>query len=175
MRVLTATNRDLETAVSDGRFREDLYYRINVIGIELPPLRSRGTDTLRLAEYFLKQFAAAEGKAVEGLAEGVAEKLLAYSWPGNIRELRNVMERAVALTRYDKITIEDLPERISNFSGGTLFIGGLDPNELVSMEELERRYISHVLEATGGNQSQAARILGLDRKTIYRKLKQDAD
>ncbi|PAY19910.1 Fis family transcriptional regulator [Rhodopirellula sp. SM50] len=173
VRVLTATNRDLETSVAEGRFREDLFYRINVIGIQLPPLRARGTDTLRLAEHFLKQFARSERKSVDGFAEGVAEKLLAYSWPGNIRELRNVIERAVALTRYDKITIEDLPEKISNFSAGTLFIGGLDPSELVPMEDIERRYINHVLEAVGGNQTQAARILGLDRKTIYRKLKQE--
>jgi len=174
VRVLSATNRDLETAVADGRFREDLYYRINVIGLELPPLRSRVTDTLRLAEHFLKHFALAENKSVNGLSEGVGEKLLSYSWPGNIRELRNVMERAVALTRYDKVTIEDLPEKISNFQGGTIFIGGLDPAELVSMEEIERRYIGHVLDAVGGNQTQAARILGIDRKTIYRKLKTES-
>ncbi|WP_417847574.1 sigma-54-dependent transcriptional regulator [Thalassoglobus sp.] len=171
VRVLTATNRDLETAVSEGRFREDLYYRINVIGIELPALRSRGTDVLYLADHFLKQFAANESKPISGMADGVAEKLLSYSWPGNVRELRNVMERAVALTRYDKITVEDLPEKIRNFKSGTIFIGGLDPTELVSMEEIERRYISHVLEAVNNNQTQAARILGLDRKTIYRKLK----
>lgn len=175
VRVLSATNRDLETAVAEGRFREDLYYRINVIGIELPPLRSRGTDILRLAEHFLKQFAMSESKPITGLADGVAEKLLSYSWPGNVRELRNVMERAVALTRYDKITSEDLPEKIRNFKGGTVFIGGLDPTELVSMEEIECRYITHVLEAVGGNQTQAARILGMDRKTIYRKLKQESD
>ncbi|HBN75443.1 MAG TPA: sigma-54-dependent Fis family transcriptional regulator [Planctomycetaceae bacterium] len=175
VRVLTATNRDLETSVSEGRFREDLYYRVNVIKIELPPLRSRGADILRLAEYFLKQFASSEKKPISGLADGVAEKLFSYSWPGNVRELRNVMERAVALTRYDKITVEDLPEKIRNFKGGTVFIGGLDPEELVSMEEIERRYITHVLEAVDGNQTQAARILGLDRKTIYRKLKQSED
>jgi two-component system response regulator HydG len=169
--LLTATNRDLERAVSEERFRDDLYYRINVIGIELPPLRSRGTDILRLAEHFRQQFAAAEQKPVQGLAEGVAEKLLGYSWPGNVRELRNVIERAVALTRYDKITVEDLPEKIRDFRGGTVFIGGLDPTELVTMEEIERRYIAHVLEAVGGNQTQAARILGLDRKTIYRKVR----
>lgn len=174
VRVLTATNRDLETAVAEGRFREDLYYRINVIGIELPPLRSRGTDILRLAETFRKQFAVNENKPVTGLADGVAEKLLSYSWPGNVRELRNVMERAVALTRYDKITIEDLPEKVRNFKSGTVFIGGLDPEELVTMEEIERRYITHVLQATGNNQTQAARILGMDRKTIYRKLKPES-
>ncbi len=172
VRVLAATNRDLETAVAEGRFREDLYYRINVIGIHLPPLRSRGNDALRLADHFLKQFAKSEGKLVHGLADSVAEKLLGYSWPGNIRELRNVIQRAVALTRHDTITLEDLPEKVRDFRGGTVFIGGLDPTELVSMEEIERRYIAHVLDAVSGNQTQAARVLGLDRKTIYRKLKQ---
>ncbi len=173
VRVLSATNRDLETAVAEGRFREDLYYRIHVIGVHLPPLRSRGTDTLRLAEHFLKQFAKSENKPVQGLAEGVGEKLLAYSWPGNIRELRNVIQRAVALTRYDKITVEDLPDKVRDFRDGTVFIGGLDPTELVSMEEIERRYIRHVLEAVRGNQTQAARILGFDRKTLYRKRKNE--
>ncbi len=175
VRVLTATNRDLETAVSEGRFREDLFYRVNVIGIHLPPLRSRGTDTLRLAEHFVKQFASAEGKEVHGFADGVSEKLLSYSWPGNIRELRNVIERAVALTRYDRITMEDLPDKIRDFRGGTVFIGGLDPNELVPLEEIERRYIAHVMDAVNGNRTQAARILGLDRKTIYRKLKESGE
>lgn len=171
VRVLSATHRDLETAVSEGRFREDLYYRINVIGIELPPLRSRGTDILRLAEFFMEKFASAESKSVDGLADGVKEKLLGYSWPGNVRELRNVMERAVALTRYDKVTVEDLPDKIREYNRSDFLIGGLDPTELVSMEELENRYIRHVLEACSGNQSQAARILGLDRKTLYRKLR----
>jgi len=175
VRVLAATNRDLETAIAESRFRDDLYYRINVIGIELPPLRSRGVDILRLAEHFLKQFSENEGKAVSGFAEGVAEKLISYSWPGNVRELRNVLERAVALTRYDKITVEDLPEKIRNFKGSVVFIGGLDPNELVSMDEIERRYITHVLNAVNGNQTQAARILGLDRKTLYRKFKPTED
>ncbi len=174
VRVLTATNRDLESAVAEGRFREDLYYRINVIGIDLPPLRSRGNDILRLAEHFLNRFANSENKPLEGLADGVAEKLLSYSWPGNVRELRNVMERAVALTRHSKITVEDLPEKVRDFQSSTVFIGGLDPTELVSMEEIERRYIAHVVEAVGGNQTQAARILGLDRKTIYRKLRRNA-
>jgi two-component system response regulator HydG len=172
VRMLAATNRDLETAVAEGRFREDLYYRINVIGLELPALRSRGADILRLARYFIQQFATKENKQVTDLAEGVGEKLLSYSWPGNVRELRNVMERAVALTRYDHITVEDLPDKIQTFRGGTVFVGGLDPTELVPMEEIERRYITHVLEAAAGNQTQAARILGLDRKTLYRKLKQ---
>ena len=173
VRVICATNRDLEAAVADEKFREDLYYRINVIGLHLPPLRSRGADILRLAEHFLNQFSTSENKHATDLAEGVAEKLLKYHWPGNIRELRNVMERAVALTRHDKITVADLPEKITKYHSNQILIDGLDPDELVSLEELERRYITHVLEATRGNQTQAARILGLDRKTIYRKLKQN--
>ncbi|MCA9105254.1 MAG: sigma-54-dependent Fis family transcriptional regulator [Planctomycetales bacterium] len=173
VRVIAATNRDLDAAVAEGRFREDLFYRINVIALELPPLRSRGADILRLAEHFLRKFSQQEHKPVTGLAEGVGEKLLAYSWPGNVRELRNVMERAVALTRYDRVTVEDLPDKVRDFEGGMLFIGGLDPAELLPLEEIERRYIAHVVDACGGNQTQAARILGLDRKTIYRKLKSD--
>ena len=140
VRVLTAANRDLERAVEEGQFREDLFYRINVIGVELPPLRSRGTDILRLAEHFIRRFAASEKKPVAGMADGVGEKLLGYSWPGNIRELRNVIERTVALTRIDQITLEDLPEPIRNFCGS--------------------------------NQTQAARSLGLNRRTIFRKLKE---
>jgi len=109
VRVLAATNRDLETAVDEGRFRKDLYYRIDVIRVDLPPLRARGADTLLLAQHFIQRYAARADKQVQGLAEGAAEKLLAYNWPGNVRELRNVIERAVALTRLDKLCVEDLP------------------------------------------------------------------
>ncbi len=172
VRVLTATNKDLESAVADGRFREDLYYRINVIQIELPPLRARGTDILLLAQYFIKQFADRSEKEIVGISEPAAEKLLVYSWPGNIRELRNVMERAVALTRYDRIAVEDLPEKIRDYKSSQVFIGGDDPSELVSMEEIERRYVLHVLETVEQNRTLAARILGFDRKTLYRKLRQ---
>ena len=175
VRVLAATHRDLETAVEEGRFRQDLYYRINVIQLHLPPLRSRGTDILTLASHYVDQFAKISGKKVNGITETAAEKLLSYSWPGNVRELRNIMERAIALTRYDSVTVEDLPEKIRNHRGGTVFIGGDDPTELVPLEEIERRYIEHVLRAVDQNRTQAARILGLDRKTLYRKLKSNAD
>jgi two-component system response regulator HydG len=171
VRVLTATHRDLETAVEEGRFRQDLYYRINVIQLHLPPLRSRGVDILMIASHYIEQFALSSGKEVTGITETAAEKLLAYSWPGNVRELRNVMERALALTRYDSVTIEDLPDKIRDHRGGTVFIGGDDPTELVPLEEIEKRYIEHVLQAVDQNRTQAARILGLDRKTLYRKLK----
>lgn len=171
VRVLAATHRDLETAVEEGRFRQDLYYRINVIQLHLPPLRSRGVDILTIASHYIDQFATSSGKEVTGMTETAAEKLLAYSWPGNVRELRNVMERALALTRYDSVTVEDLPDKIRDHRGGTVFIGGDDPTELVPLEEIEKRYIRHVLQAVDQNRTQAARILGLDRKTLYRKLK----
>ncbi len=172
VRVLAATNRDLETAVDEGRFRKDLYYRIDVIQVDLPPLRARGTDALLLAQHFIELYAARSKKEVQGLSEGVAEKLLAYNWPGNVRELRNVIERAVALTRLDKLTLDDLPEKIRDYRRSQVVIGGNDPGELVPLEEVERRYILNVLECVQGNRTLAAKKLGLDRKTLYRKLRQ---
>ena len=170
VRIIAATNRDLESEVNDGKFREDLFYRLNVIQLSVPPLRSRGADTLLLARHFLQQAASQSGKDIAGIAETTAEKLLSYSWPGNVRELRNAVERAVALTRFDTIAVEDLPEKIRDYQSSHVIIGSDDPDELVTMEEVERRYILHVLQASGGNRSMAARILGLDRKTLYRKL-----
>jgi two-component system response regulator HydG len=172
VRVISATNRDLESSVEDGGFREDLFFRVNVVQIPLPPLRARGTDSLLLAQHFVEKFAARSGKPIRGISEAVAERLLAYSWPGNVRELRNVIQRAVALTRYDQIAVEDLPEKIRDYRGSQVFIGGDDPTELVPLEEVERRYILHVLQAVGDNKTLAARTLGLDRKTLYRKLSQ---
>jgi two-component system response regulator HydG len=171
-RILAATNRDLEEAVEEGRFREDLFYRIDVIQVEVPPLRSRGTDILLLAQHFVGLFADRSNKQVVGITEPVAEKLLAYRWPGNVRELRNVVERAVALTRYDKLVIDDLPEKIRDYRSSQVLLGGEDPSELAPLEEVERRYILHVLQSVGDNKALAARTLGLDRKTLYRKLRQ---
>jgi two-component system response regulator HydG len=172
VRLLATTNRDLETAVEEGRFRQDLFFRINVIQLELPPLRSRGTDALLLSQQFIEAFAKRTGKNVVGMSESVAEKLLAYSWPGNVRELRNVIERAVALTRHDRLTVEDLPEKVRDYRSSQVFIGGHDPSDLVPLEEVQRRYILHVLDSANGNRTLAARTLGLDRKTLYRKLSQ---
>ncbi len=172
VRILSATNRDLESAVEEGRFREDLYFRINVIQIDAPPLKARGSDVLLLAQHFVHVFAGRSGKQVTGISDVVAEKLMAYSWPGNVRELRNVIERAVALTRFDTLAVDDLPEKIRDYQSSQVIIGGTDPNDLISIEDVERRYILHVLNAVGGNKTNAARILGLDRKTLYRKLRQ---
>ncbi len=169
-RILAATNRDLEAAVEEKRFREDLYYRINVIRLDLPPLRSRGTDVLLLAQHFVVAHAARAGKDVTGIAPATAEKLLAYSWPGNVRELSNCVERAVALTRYAELTVDDLPPKVRDHRAANVVVATDDPAELVALEEVERRYILRVLEALGGNKTRAAQVLGLDRKTLYRKL-----
>jgi DNA-binding NtrC family response regulator len=172
VRIIASTNRDLEAAVEDGRFRKDLFFRLNVIQVQLPPLRSRGSDVLLLANHFLGPLAARASKSVVGLSDAVAERLLNYSWPGNVRELRNAIERAVALTRHERLIVEDLPEKIRDYHSSNLLVGGDDPKELAPMEEVEKRYILHVLKAAGQNRTLASRILGLDRKTLYRKLLQ---
>jgi len=171
VRIIAATNRDIETAVEENRFREDLYYRINVIQIDLPPLRERGTDILLLAQHFVEQFSIRSDKQIAGISNAASEKLLNYTWPGNIRELRNSIERAVVLTRYEKISVDDLPEKIRDYKTSNFLVGGDNPSELIPVQEVERRYILHVLKTVGGNKTLAARVLGLDRKTLYRKLK----
>jgi len=169
-RVVAATNRDLDLAVAEGGFRKDLFFRLDVLRIDVPPLRERGNDVLLLAQSFLRAAAGRHGRAVEGLSRGAAEKLLDYPWPGNVRELENTLERAVALARHDQVLVEDLPERIREHRRAGPPAVGEDPSELVSLEVVEQRYVVRVLEAVGGNKTLAARILGLDRKTLYRKL-----
>jgi DNA-binding NtrC family response regulator len=170
VRIVAATNRDLEAAVEEQRFREDLYFRINVIHVDLPPLRSRGTDVLTLAQHFLGRYALRAGKDVRGISPTAAQRLCDYEWPGNVRELRNCMERAVALTRYTDVAVEDLPERVVKYRRSHVVVASDDPSELVPMEEVERRYILRVVETVSGNKTMASKILGLDRKTLYRKL-----
>jgi two-component system response regulator AtoC len=170
-RIVAATNRDLETAVEERRFREDLFYRINVITVPLPPLRARGTDVLLLAQQFIDHHASQFGKSVTGLSSGAAERMCSYSWPGNVRELQNCIERAVALTRFAEIVVEDLPDKIRNYRRTHVVVASDDPSELVPLEEIERRYILRALEALGGNRTLTAQVLGLDRKTLYRKLR----
>jgi two-component system response regulator HydG len=172
-RILTATNRDLEAAVEEGRYREDFYFRINVIQLDLPPLRARGTDVLLIARRLLDLFAREMNKRVTDFLPSVAERLLNYDWPGNVRELRNVMERAVALTEFEKLIVDDLPERIRNYRQSTFRIDTSNPAELQTLEAVEQQYIRRVMESVQGNRTEAARILGVDRKTLYRRLKQD--
>jgi two-component system response regulator AtoC len=172
VRVVAATNRDLERAVREGRFREDLLYRLNVIQVSIPPLRERERDVLVLAQHFLTRFAERSLKDVRGFSLPVAEKLLTYGWPGNVRELQNSMERAVALAQHEEVVVEDLPEKMRRYrsSQTPAATGVTDLGELISMEEVQRRYALRVLEAVGGNKNMATRILGWDRKTLYRRL-----
>ncbi|MEZ4601054.1 MAG: sigma-54 dependent transcriptional regulator [Syntrophotaleaceae bacterium] len=173
VRIITATHRDLAEAVREGIFRSDLYYRLNVIPIELPPLRARGNDILLLAHRFIGELARRFNKSVTGLAEPAARRLLTYRWPGNVRELRNVIERAVALTVHDRITVQDFPEFLQKPGDVPSPAALPDPLSLLPLAEMERRYIEQVLEQVGGNRTLAARILGVDRKTLYRKLKEE--
>jgi two-component system response regulator HydG len=169
-RVVTATNRDLEVEVEDKRFREDLYYRINVVPIAVPPLRARSSDILLLAQFFLKRIAAQIKKPVEGISEGAARKLLDFDWPGNVRELENCMERAVALCRLTEITISDLPAKLSEHTPSNLVIATGSPLELMTIDEMTRRYVRQVMAVAGGNKTHAARLLGIDRRSLYRRL-----
>jgi DNA-binding NtrC family response regulator len=170
VRLVAATNRDLEASVEERSFREDLWFRINVIHVELPPLRARGGDVLLLAQRFVARAAERAGKRVVGIAPAAANLLLAYPWPGNVRELQNCVERAVALAAFDQIGPDDLPDRVRTYRGSHVVVASEDPSELVALEEVERRYVLRVLESLGGNKTLAARTLGLDRKTLYRKL-----
>ncbi len=170
VRIIAATNRDLEARIEKGEFREDLFFRINVVHVPLPPLRERLADILPLAQRFLAEFSARAGKAIKGLSAPAAARLLAWDWPGNVRELSNCMERAVALTRFDEIGVDDLPEKLLQDRPARVVVSANDPSELVTLEELEKRYILRVLEAQQGNKTAAARTLGIERKTLYRKL-----
>ena len=169
-RIIVATNRDLETEVAERRFREDLFYRINVVHIHVPALRARAGDVLALAQHFVERFAAVHRTNVKGLSSATAEKLMAYSWPGNVRELQNCIERAVALARGDTLGVDDLHEKVRDYRPSRLVVESTDPAELMPMDEVERRYVLRVLEAVGGNKTLAAQVLGFDRRTLYRKL-----
>jgi DNA-binding NtrC family response regulator len=169
-RVIAATHRNLEVEVEKRRFREDLFYRINVVRIDVPPLRERGSDVLQLAGVFLARFAERSSKGKLSLSPQAAERILAYDWPGNVRELENAMERAVALARLDQITVEDLPEKVRSYRADRFALSADEPAEVVSLDEIERRYIYRVIKVLGGNKARAAELLGLDRRTLYRRL-----
>ena len=170
-RIVAATNQDLDGAVERGAFREDLYFRLAVVEVPIPPLRTRGNDVLLLAQHFIERYAAKMKKDIVGLAPPAAQRLLGYSWPGNVRELQNCIEAAVTLARKGEIGVADLPARIRRVSAaGVVADDGASP--LLSIDEMERRHILRVLDAVRGNRTVAARTLGLDRKTLYRKLQQ---
>jgi two-component system response regulator AtoC len=163
VRLVSATNRDLQVALRDNKFREDLYYRLNVVTIDLPPLRERTEDILLLAEHFLKKFTIENMKKVTGFSKEVTEFLFKYPWPGNVRELENTIERAVILAQEEVIQLKDLLQKNS-----PLVISS--PADY-TLREVETRHIRDVLNDTGGNYSHAAKILGISRVTLYNKVK----
>ena len=168
VRIVAATNRDLEEEIRRGSFRSDLFYRLNVITLHLPPLRERSDDIPLLAEHFLARFGAKRETGAPRLSEDVLPILQRYDWPGNVRELENALERAVVLTDGQEITAAALPARITEEQARPLVSDRLPPNP--TMEIIERAYIQWVLQAEGGNRTRAAEVLGIDPSTLYRKL-----
>ncbi|HEY8493186.1 MAG TPA: sigma 54-interacting transcriptional regulator, partial [Myxococcota bacterium] len=167
VRLVTATNKDLEREVAEGRFREDLYYRLAVIPIHVPPLRERREDVPLLAQHFLRRFARKMGKPVEGFTDEALERLMAYSWPGNVRQLENAIESAVALCRGRLIAWSDLPVRLREPRAPEPA-----PERLQSLATLERTHILRTLEQVGWNRKRAAEILEISTTTLWRRLKE---
>ncbi len=168
VRVVAATNRDLAREVEEGRFRQDLYYRLNILSVELPPLRERGEDVRVLVEHFLDFFAKRLTRPGLTVEKKALEACLAYHWPGNVRELKNAMERMVILARGETITVDDLPPEVIGRAASPAATGG---GVLRSLSDVERDHIAAVLAHTGGNKKKAAEILQIDRSTLYAKLK----
>jgi len=172
LRLVAATNQDLKAAVREGRFREDLYYRLNVIAVPIPPLRDRREDVPLLAEHFLQLYAERNGRRLGGFSKAAAEAMARYDWPGNVRELENTVERAVVLSRGTAIDVDDLPPEVRS---GTSALG--DGKSLTfavgtPLDEIERRVIHATLAHTGGDKRVCAQLLGIATRTIYRRLEE---
>ncbi|NQT37075.1 MAG: sigma 54-interacting transcriptional regulator [Planctomycetes bacterium] len=171
VRVIAATNRDLEREVAEERFRRDLYFRLHVLEIVVPGLRKRPEDIPELAHHFLEKFKLETGRRIDGFTDGAMEQLARYRWPGNIRELKNVIERAVVLTRHRKIDVEDLMLSNLKTAGDTGLLPHPDTYRARSLGDVERDHIAATLQATGWNKSRAAGILGIERSTLDRKIR----
>ena len=170
-RVVAATNKNLRELSQDGRFREDLYYRINVVTLVVPPMRERREDILLLADFFLKQYAEKNNRPIKGFTPRAVDLLMRYDWPGNVRELENVVERAVIMARGDMITPLEFPDVLQDLDEEAK----ASPLALTtgrSLKEVEKVMILRTLEETGGNRTHAARILGISRRTLQLKLKE---
>ena len=164
VRVIAATNRDLVQDVDEGRLRRDLYYRLNVVHIRVPPLRERGDDVLLLARHLLARHARALGRPVSEISDDAMAKLRSHPWPGNVRELDNALARALAMSRNNVILPSDLPPSVGGCEGAPQTID----HDWPTLDELQRRYIERVLSRTSGNKTAAANILGVDRRTLQR-------
>jgi transcriptional regulator with PAS, ATPase and Fis domain len=169
VRIIAATNKDIEVLVKEGKIREDLFYRLNVFAIHLPPLRERKEDIPILAEHFLRKFNRERDKGIKGIHKEALKRLMAYDWPGNIRELENVIERALVVGSADLILPQDLPPYIQGERGEEVSIKTKEA--IKSLKELEREHILRVLKLTSYRRSEAAKLLGIDRKSLYRKIK----
>jgi transcriptional regulator with PAS, ATPase and Fis domain len=167
VRIIAASNRNLADCVAEGKFRQDLYYRLRVIEIDIPPLRDRPEDIPLLVEHFLKKNSGERGHTFS-VSPRVLSCLMSYAWPGNVRELENALESAVALNRTGVIVPEDLPDKVRS---ETREVKRLEDfyTDLPSLEEVEKRYLDHVLKVTGGNKVKTSAILGINRRTLYRK------
>ncbi|OGQ13682.1 MAG: Fis family transcriptional regulator [Deltaproteobacteria bacterium RBG_19FT_COMBO_46_12] len=171
VRIISTSNRDINSLIQQNQFREDLYYRLKVIDIELPPLRERREDLPPLIQHFIGKFNNELKKNISGISEGALRIILNYSWPGNVRELENVIQRAITLGQHEMILLEDLPIQMVQEKDEGLIEKGV--REKYTVDQLEKEYIKKVLIEVGGNKSKAAEILGLDRKTLYRKLQEE--
>ncbi len=167
-RVVTATHHDLRKAVADGRFRADLFYRLAVIDIGVPPLRDRPEDVVPLAEHFLRRMAARSGRSLRGFSGAAVRMMEAYHWPGNVRELENAVERAVALAREEWVSPDDLPASLTHPAAPDFLTAAAERE--MTLDELTMAYVHRVLERTGNNKKRTARLLGVDRRTIQRWL-----
>ncbi|TMB24434.1 MAG: sigma-54-dependent Fis family transcriptional regulator [Deltaproteobacteria bacterium] len=168
VRLIAATNRDLEAEVRGGRFRADLFYRLNVVHIEMPPLRAHPEDIPNLVEHFLQSFSRQYRVSPKRVTAEALERLTAYTWPGNVRELQNLIERAFALSTAETITLEDLPPAVAGWTPPDAGAG--DGTELSTLGDMERRLITAALRKSEGNKKEAARLLGIDRQRLYRKI-----
>ncbi|HHF42125.1 MAG TPA: sigma-54-dependent Fis family transcriptional regulator, partial [Candidatus Aminicenantes bacterium] len=176
IRVIAATNQNLPTAVKEGRFREDLFYRLNVVPIYIPPLRERKEDIIPLALFFMSEYNRELKRSYTGITPEAAEALEKYSWPGNVRELRNIIERIMSLNDDQEIRYHHLPVEIQKYksTGAEKMIQQtLQSEEWPTLKELEEKYIQNVLEYTGMNKSKAAKILGIHPSSLFRKLKNE--
>lgn len=174
VRIITATNKDLKKAIKEGYFREDLFYRLNVVPILIPPLRERKEDIIPLALSFIHNFNQELHRSFNGITENAAKVLVEYDWPGNVRELKNIIERIMALNQAEEILLDHLPLEIKSKkieSQISVLKEVVEKKEFISLAELENKYIKEVLRFTGGNKSKAAKILGIHLTSLFRKLK----
>ena len=174
VRLISATHRELGDAINEGKFRQDLYHRLKVVSVKLPPLRERRDDIPLLIDHFLKEFSASHAKTITAITPAVRKVLMAYSWPGNVRELKNTIESMIVIDTDGRLDLDDLTEDLQAITSSSRSDGPAGVDSLVgrSLEEIEKHYIIETLKRTGGNREEAAKNLGIGERTLYRKLRE---